>query len=313
MNYKVCTSPRCIKYFLLVHHSFRKIKSILNTYFVCSHTDFFSVVLLSFQVNIRIARFQCLPTPKSCRAGLPPESSLSKAFAKKKIADSKRQILHFRSTCKKQEISHKTPNLHWPTISKVVKKPVSWMKLPFTSLFLAPWHLVHTGGALCCSRVPKPALHFSVSFLSVLPQRPQKPGLQRPHRTPGGAADPNAGPAARRGAHLLEQTSSAPELWWCSDTRLAAITGGRGVPNPTRCVWHGSVFLYIELCVFVLMYLQGYTLILVSNLLAIFNFKNTIRICDKFMQGLMEINRESAFTVRCFKVLERSTQNKLHN
>lgn len=54
-------------------------------------------------------------------------------------------------------------------------------------------------------------------------------------------------------------------------------------------------------------------LLFVTNPLPVFDFKSTIRIHDKLITGLTEINTETAFTVRCFKVLERSTQNKLHN
>lgn len=54
-------------------------------------------------------------------------------------------------------------------------------------------------------------------------------------------------------------------------------------------------------------------LLFVTNPLPVFDSKSTIKIDDKFIQGLTEINTETAFTVRCFKVLERSTPNKLHN
>lgn len=54
-------------------------------------------------------------------------------------------------------------------------------------------------------------------------------------------------------------------------------------------------------------------LLFVSSPLSVFDSKSTIRIYDKFIQGLIEKNTKTAFTVRCFKVLERSTQNKLHN
>lgn len=81
------------------------------------------------------------------------------------------------------------------------------------------------------------------------------------------------------------------------------------LPNFKFCVWHNSAFLFMYLCSYVSP--GSY----VSNPLAIFNSKSTIRIYDKFIQGLTEINTETLHSLpeRCFKVLERSTQNKLHN
>lgn len=73
--------------------------------------------------------------------------------------------------------------------------------------------------------------------------------------------------------------------------------------------------IYFYIFVYIYSYVSPGThiLLFVTNPLPVFDSKSTIKIDDKFIQGLTEINTETAFTVRCFKVLERSTPNKLHN